>query len=565
MRNGGGEEFRLLVKNAPDVIVLTEADGTVRYVSPSISRVLGYRPEEFVGKKLAEYLHSEAHGWSSGGSSQDDSSPVVPAHGVMMRLRHADGSWRRVEALSVDLPSGSGTRRGYYLHDVTERKAIEEDLTRRAFHDPLTGLANRALFMNRLEHALSRTPRQREAVAVLFLDLDNFKAVNDSLGHAAGDRLLVVLGKRVQACVRPSDTVARLGGDEFAVLIEETARDAERVAERIREVLREPLDLEGRKLRVCASLGIAISTDLPGNERPEDLLRAADASMYRAKSNKAYRASRDGFEAMSVGVRAGLEDRLRSVIEREEFDLHYLAAATPGNRTIACMEALLRWETPELSGFTPQEIVGLAERSDLMGPLERWIVMEACRQALLWRRMWPGSPPLVSVNVSARQFRRGSLYEEVGTALRETDLSPDALVLEIAEEALMDGDAEEVAGGLSKLKDLGVKLAVDGFAPGNAELPDLERLPIDFLKLERSLVRKLGRGRKNAGLLVSLYTGLAQSRGIGVVAEGVESVEQLEALEKTGCDLVQGFYLWEPLPGLQATELLRTNLGSPLR
>ena len=559
------EQFRLLVLDAPDVVAILEADLTVRFVCRSVRRLLGFSSEELADSNLREYLDpGEADRVlfefkRKSGRGTEDALKTFE-----VRLRHKDGSWRRFDATVIDrLEEPVFRGMALYLRDVTERRAQEEQLVHQALHDPLTGLANRALFVDRLSRALGATAREREPVAVLFIDLDDFKAVNDSLGHAAGDRLLVALGQRVRACLRPGDTVARFGGDEFAVLLEETAREAETVAARIRETLHEPLNLEGEVIRVSASVGIAISDGMLSNDGPEDLLRSADASMYRAKKDKARRGSRYGFEAVKGRVRHGLEDRLRRAVKREELSLYYLAAATPDTRRIACMEALLRWEDPEIGVLSPQEIIGLAERSDIMAPLGRWILGEACNQALLWHEMWPNGPPLVSVNLSANQFQQDSLFGAVGTTLREIGLDPDALVLEIAEESLMHGNAEGVVERLCRLRNLGVKLAIDDFAPGNPELPNLRRLPVDFVKLERSLVKGLGRGRKNAGLLAQLYTGLAQSQGIGVVAEGVESIEQLEALEQMECDLVQGFYLWRPLPGPEATELLRANLGAP--
>ena len=561
------EQFRQLVLEAPDVIAILEADLTVRFVCRSIRGALGFSPEEVEGSNLREYLDPvEAEDVFFDLGHPPGQLVVGAPKTLEVGLRHKDGSRRRFDASVVDWLEDPGFRGiAAYLRDVTERRTQEERLAHQALHDPLTGLPNRTLFVDRLTRALGASAREGEPVAVLFLDLDDFKSINDSLGHAAGDRVLVALGQRLRACLRPGDTVARLGGDEFAVLIEESARDAQRVAQRISDALRKPLDLEGRDVRVFASVGVATSSDVPGNDDlPEDLLRAADAAMYRAKKNRARRGFGYGLGAVKGGVHLGVVDRLRRAVERDELSLHYQAIASPDARKIACMEALLRWDDPELGNLPPQEIIGLAERSNLMAPLGRWILREACAQALLWRAMWPGSPPLISVNVSVHQFRQASLPETVATTLRETGLEPDALVLEVPEEALIDGDEEErYVEKLGKLGTLGVKLAIDDFAPGNPELPNLERLPVDFLKFERPLVKGLGSGTNNAGLLASLYTGLAQARDISVVAEGVGSLKQLEAVKETGCDLVQGFYLFRPLPGSRATEILAMNLGSP--
>ena len=556
-------QFRRLIMAAPDVVAILEADLTVRFVSRSIRETLGFSSEEVQGSNLKEYAEPGAF---EGALSELDDLVEDPNGEISKtfeaRLRHKNGTWRCFDATMIDLLEDQGFRgMACYLRDVTERRAQEEKLAHQAMHDGLTGLPNRALFLNRLSRALGAAAREGEPVAVLFLDLDDFKAINDTLGHEAGDRLLVAFGRRVRDCLRPGDTIARLGGDEFAVLIEEAAQDAERVASRINEAMQEPLDLDGQDgARVRASVGVVIASQVRADDRPEDLLRAADEAMYRAKRSRARHGVGD-LRASRATARPSVEERLRRAVEYEELGLHYQAAASPGNRRIVCMEALLRWEDPELGNLPPQEIIGLAERSDLIDALERWIFWRACRQCVAWREMWPSDPPLISVNVSTGQFRRGSLFGAVDATLRETGLDPSALVLEISEEALLNGDGERGTEKLGRLKTLGVKLAIDDFAPGNMELPALELLPVDFLKLERSLVSELGRDRKNAGLLASLYTAIAQARDIGVVAEGVENIEQLEAVEEMDCDLVQGFYLWRPLPASRATELLATNLG----
>lgn len=563
-------QFRRLVLDAPDVVAILEADMTVRYVCSSVRRVLGRPPEEVAGRNLREYLHPQD------AESVLRSRARPPGNGredgprtFEVRMRHKDGSWRFFDAVAVDRLNDPGFGGiAVYLRDVTERKAREEQLAHQALHDPLTGLPNRTLFMDRLSHALDASSRSGDQVAVLFLDLDGFKDVNDSLGHAAGDRVLIAFGQRVRASVRPGDTVARLGGDEFAVLIEEAAHDAQWVARRIEEALKEPMTLEGGRVHLSTSVGVA--TGGPGTARASDLMRAADAAMYRAKArSRSRRGSAAGSDIEAGGENerdAGhlaLEERLRGAVERGELGLCYLAAAPPDTRRISCMEALLRWEDSMLGALLPQEIIDVAGRSDLLALMGRWILKEACRQASVWREMWPANPPLISVNLSASQVRQASLPGTIAAVLRETGLSPEALMLEVAEEALTVEAVGEVVEKLDALKALGVKVAIDDFAPGNSELPDFQRLPIDYLKFGRSLVRGLGPGRKNARLLMSLYTNLAQARGIRVVAEGVESIEQLEELKRMECDLVQGFYLWRPLPAQEATDLLGANLGRP--
>lgn len=554
-RRKGALRFRGLVQNAPDVVVVLRADSTVRYVSPSVGRVLGYRPEELVGTRLSRYLRPEDLRRVLGGIKKVSGEDVpVP---VGFEMAHADGSQRYLEIVGVDLledPEVGGIL--CHVRDVTARKVAEVDLFRWAFHDALTGLTNRALFMDRLGHALARAPRRPEPVAVLFIDLDDFKAVNDGFGHEAGDRLLVEAGRRLRACLRPGDTVARLGGDEFAVLLEDSpgdaARDPERVADRISEALREPFALSEGPMFVTASVGVAQSG--AGLDGAEDLLRAADEAMYRTKRRHKARWRIPRGTVDGSGHRWRECDLLRAV-EHEELEVYYQPEVLPG-RGIAGMEALLRWEHPERGLVTMAEFITVAEESGLIVPVGRWVLREACRQALLWRERYPSAPPSISVNLSAGQLRGAA--PTVAAVLRETGLDPSALTLEFREGVLL-GDEGEVVEELLKLKGLGVGLAIDHFGPAYPFLPDLARVPVDFLKIDRSLVRKLGRGDRDARLLVSLYVGVAQATGARAVAEGVETAEQLAELREMECDLAQGYYFWEPLPVRDATEILDSD------
>lgn len=554
--------FGYLVKNAPDLMMVLEADFTVRYVSPSIEAVLGYRPEEVVGTDISRYLHPEEREWVRDGFVWKRAERGRLQSPVELRMKHADGSWRHFEAVGNDLlsdPDIEGTVA--YFRDVTEHKALMDTLAHRAFHDSLTGLPNRALFVDRLEQALARALRHRGYVTVLFLDLDNFKAVNDAFGHEAGDRTLAAVGRRLQACVRPGDTVARFGGDEFAVLLEYTkdAVGASRVVERIVESSRAPIALNGRALFVTCSIGVATSD--PGQDEPNELLRRADQAMYGAKkSGKArYQLSSPGVHAEAV-ERMKLEEALGRAVARGEFKLYYQPEVVLKTGEIVGMEALLRWDDPLRGVVSPASFVTLAETTGQIVPIGRWILHEACTQAAQWQEQYPEAPPLVSVNLSPIQFHQPTLVEEIAETLRRTGLNPGNLVLEITETFSME-DARHVTVAVQELKRLGVKLAIDDFGTGHASLSYLERFPVDVLKIDQSFVDRLGRDGENASALVSAMISFTQALGIEAVAEGVENVEQLDELDGMGCDMAQGFYFWEPLSDVAATELLRTTRG----
>jgi diguanylate cyclase (GGDEF)-like protein len=466
------------------------------------------------------------------------------------------------------------------VHDVTERKALEEQLQHQALHDPLTGLPNRILFADRLRQGLARAKRREAEVSVLFMDLDNFKVINDSLGHKAGDRLLVVASKRIRALLRPEDTVARLGGDEFIFLLEDMdTQNAVHVAERVLEQMREPFVLGRRRLFVTASIGVA--TAGANGKYAADLLRNADLAMYRAKhSGKARHAVFE--EAMNARAleRLEMEHDLRRALERGELKVHYqpqmLLCADPqgssgGNvvlpgashkAKIIGVEALVRWEHPERGLLLPDEFVPLAEETGLIVPMGEIVLREACRQTREWQQLFPSDPPLsVYVNLSATQFREPDLMETVSRVLDETELDPTCLHLEITESTAMS-DAPATVSTLEELTALGVRLVIDDFGTGYSSLSYLERFPVDYVKIDRSFVGGL-ETESGATALVSGMISLAHALGIRVIAEGVERVGQLERVHAMGCDLAQGRYFSDPLPGEEIGALLEGN-GGPL-
>lgn len=559
-RREGEERFRSLVQNSSDVVSVVGPDGVVSYVSPAVERILGYKPEGGVG--LSIFRPPVTH--------PDDVDRLREIFGLLsrspgsnatadFRLRHADGRWVRVEATMKNLladPLVGGVVVNY--RDVTERKALEEQLRHQAFHDPLTDLPNRALFMDRLEHALDRAERRRGSLAVLFMDLDNFKLVNDSLGHEAGDRLLVLFAKRLRECFGPEDTVARLGGDEFTVLLEdvEDSGDAVRAADRIARVLKASFVLDSHEVFVTTSVGVSLTTH--GRKQPSQLMRDADMALYRAKESG--KASCEVFDAAMDSLVAGrldLEADMRRGIERKEFEVHYQPQLVLTTGRISGWEALVRWRHPGRDLIPPCEFLTIAEETGLITRIGSLVLEEACRQAKEWQDLQPSAatPVRMSVNVSARQFQRSNeLVRDVERVLEKTGLPPNSLVLEITESMVM-GDAEHNTTTLQRLKKLGVRLAVDDFGTGYSNLAYLKRFPVDYLKVDRSFVGGLGENPEDTAI-VEAVVGLARALDVEVIPEGIETTGQLHRLQALGCQVGQGYYFSKPLSAREASALL---------
>jgi diguanylate cyclase (GGDEF)-like protein len=432
--------------------------------------------------------------------------------------------------------------------EIGERTRAEAELSRLAFYDTLTDLPNRALFLDRLDHALSRADRRHNIVGVLFLDLDNFKVVNDSLGHDVGDLLLKAVADRLRQSLRIGDTVARFGGDEFTILLEDLDHpdDAVATAERIVDVIRQPVLLESTEVVPSFSIGIVLGT--PGDDHPDELLRNADLAMYRAKVNGKAR-----FEIFDQSMNADamerleLEADLRRALERQELRLHYQPIVSLETGQIRAVEALARWQHPRRGLISPLQFIPIAEETGLIIPLGRWVLEEACRQVRHWQLTHPEARDLlVSVNLSGRQFQNARLVDEVGQILRESGLAPDCLQLEITETAVMK-DASAALDTLHQLKALGVKLAIDDFGTGYSSLSYLRQFPVDTLKIDRSFVDGLGRETQDTELVRSVIA-MARSLSLAVTSEGIETTEQLAQLQELGCDRGQGFYFARPLP-----------------
>jgi diguanylate cyclase (GGDEF)-like protein/PAS domain S-box-containing protein len=469
------------------------------------------------------------------------------------------GTWRWFRAFIYPVRDETGTLSEItlILEDVTERKALEERLAHQAFHDSLTGLANRTLFADRLEHALTRTERQEDEIAVMFIDIDDFKYVNDSLGHTAGDVLLVEIAQRLVACLRPQDTLARFGGDEFILLLEDIdVGGAVEAAERLLREIGDPIAIEGHELTVTGSIGIVL-----GNSeklRVEDLLRSADATMYRSKrrGKNRYEIFDSATDGLSIN-RLRLESDLRQAIESKEFRVHYQPKVLLHTEKIVGFEALVRWEQPGRGLILPSEFIPLAEETGLINPICSWVLKEASRQVRNWQDCYPLNTPLkVSVNLSARQFRFPELVEEVGEVLRDTGLDPSDLTLEVTESAAME-DALSTIVIFRELKSLGVKLAIDDFGTGYSSLSYLKRFPVDVLKVDQTLVKRIDRDPANEAIVSAIIT-LAHGLGLKAIVEGVETVGEFEKLRSLGAELGQGYYWWRASAAEEITELLAT-------
>ena len=539
--------FRSLVAHSSDLITVLDAHGVVTYQSPSVQRVLGYRADEVEGTefvrlfgpadrpRLRQILAGVGEAYAGGGSD---------THVTECTLRHRDGTWLQFEVQHTDLLQDEHVR-GIVLNsrDVSERKAFEDQLAHQAFHDPVTSLANRALFADRVQHSILRSHRGGPAIGVMFIDLDDFKTVNDSLGHAAGDTVLQEVGQRLLTAVRPADTVARLGGDEFAILLDgiEDSAEAADVAGRILHALELPIDIEGRQVYPRASVGICVG----GGERDaEELLRNADVAMYMAK-----RDSKGGYRVFEPAMhervveRMELQTELQQALVQGQFEIHYQPVVRLDQAADYGVEALLRWIHPTRGTIPPLSFIPLAEETGLIIPIGRWVLQEACRQGARLQRQFPRNPPLtMSVNLSVKQLQSETIVDDVRDALETNEFPPSSLVLEITETVMMVDTALAVER-LNDLKSLGVLLAMDDFGTGYSSLSYLSRFPIDILKMDRSF---LSAEHENSGLAAAII-GLGNSLKLNVVAEGIELPAQIDSLRKLRCDLGQGFLFAKPM------------------
>ena len=556
------DRFRSLIQNSSDVTMIVDADGLYRYVSPAAKELLGYEPAAMLGTTATDYVHPSD--WDLlrrvlGPAFQASSDTAI----IEFRMLRQDGTVRDVEAIisnQITRPSVAGYVTN--VRDVTERKKFEELLSHRALHDPLTGLANRQLILDRADQMLVRARRKGEPVAAFYVDLDNFKDANDSLGHAAGDRLLQAVASRLVGLLRSSDTVGRLGGDEFVILAEgvSLAEGPESIAERIRQVLRPPFFVEGFEtlpINVSASVGIASGDRVSAL----DLLRDADIALYRAKA-----AGRDQaieFEEsmhLAASERLTLRAELDSALAAGEFRLLYQPIFDLERAQLRGVEALIRWEHPTKGTLGPDQFVPVLEDSGDIVAVGRWVLGEACRQLALWRA--GGYDLTMSVNVSMRQLESNEFVDDVGRTLLTHGLSPSSLIIEITESVLMK-DANATVARLHRLKDLGVLLSIDDFGTGYSSLAYLRQFPVDILKIDRSFVSEMTIS-PDAAALVHTLVELGHTLGLTTLAEGIEHAEQFEGLRNERCDHGQGYLFSRPVPASGIEHLMVETLSHGL-
>jgi PAS domain S-box-containing protein len=566
--------FQLITENAADMIAVVDAKGRRLYNSPSYQKLLGYSAEELKSSSL-EQIHA------------DDRPRVIQAaekarvtgrgERLEYRIRHKDGSWRILEstASAIRNEKGETTRLVIVNRDITERKRAEEMLAHDAFHDRLTNLPNRALFVDRVRHALALANRHANyRFAVLFIDIDEFKVLNDSLGHAAGDELLIAIGRRLTASLRgmdtvsrprvakptespqTDDTVARLGGDEFTVLLDDIRdpSDAIRVAQRIQERWKVPFVVNGQELVITPSIGIALSTASCTNG--EDLVRNAEIAMYRAK--QAGKARCELFDpAMHAAAvkRLQLETDLRKALELKEFSVYYQPIVSLRSGKVAGFEALTRWQRP--TGMVqPLDFIPAANETGLILPMNRLLMQDAFRQLRSWHSQFSSELPLsMSVNIASKQFAQPELAADIGVLLKEAGLDPSCVHVEITETIAM-GDEERAGRILSELKALGVHISIDDFGTGYSSLSRLQGFPVDSLKIDRAFISNMDTDSESREI-VRIIIMLAHNLGLEVVAEGTETAEQVNQLKQLGCEMSQGYFFSRPVDQQAISELLQ--------
>ncbi len=554
----GEARFRNAFDFAAIGMALVSSEGRWLQVNRALCDLLGYTDKELLANDFLTVIRP------------DDLNPAVETlkrlrrshkrvEQCELRFRHKSG--REVWGLwsaSIAGEAYAGARPFIFqIQDITDRKRAEEQLQHEAFHDVLTGLPNRAMFMDHLGLAIARAERNAEQkFAVLYLDLDRFKIINDSLGHVIGDQLLVEVAERLGRCVRAGDTVARFGGDEFVLLVEDIKEESEavEVAERVKSVLSAPFELSGREVFTTVSVGIA--SIWTSYHQADALVRDADAAMYRAKSlGKNRHEIYDSAMHAQVNDRLEMETLLRLAVERKEFSVYYQPIVGLDTFKLRGFEALVRWKHPEKGFISPSDFIPLAEETGLIVDIGDMVLVESCRQMERWQKIFPSEPPLfVSVNLSGKQFIQSDLIQRIERIIETTRIDPEGLKLEITESAVME-DVESATEMLRKLRALGVKLSIDDFGTGYSSLSYLHKFPIDTLKIDRSFVMRMSEDAENLEIVNTIVT-LAQNLGMNVIAEGVETNEQLSALRKLGCEFGQGYFFSKPVDSDSAENLI---------
>jgi diguanylate cyclase (GGDEF)-like protein/PAS domain S-box-containing protein len=549
--------FRVLAENGIDLISVVAPDGTVTYCSPALRTLLGWEPEETVGRNVFEFVH------------RDDADMVRAAfqrllavrlthEPVELRFRHKDGQWRTFEALGTNCVDNPHIR-GVVLNsrDVTDRKLIQQRIQHLAYHDNLTGLPNRGLLQDRLGHSIARAERSGRKVAVLFIDLDNFKNINDTLGHDVGDELLRQVSRRLTECVRAGDTIARQGGDEFIVLLDnlEDGRGASVVAQKILGSLRAAFTLGGTEQHVSGSVGIAVYPE--DGRDAQTLMKNADTAMFHGKGigKNTYQYFTSQMN-IAVKRRMTLETALRRAVLQKDFVLHYQPQVDLESGEIPAVEALVRWRTEDSGTVLPGDFIPLAEETGLINEIGEWVLREGCRQMKEWQDRGL-SPRRIAINLSARQFSDKAFLDTVMRVLQDTGLDPRLLELEITESQVMR-QTDGMIQLLGRLAEMGVQLAIDDFGTGYSSLSYLKRLPIQKLKIDQSFIRDITVDPNDTAIVVAIIN-MARSLELETIAEGVETAGQLALLRSKGCRIGQGFLFSAPVGAEGVYPLLRLN------
>ena len=554
------ERFRALSEQSTDIILIADPTGRIKYASPSVHVVLAVHGDSLVGTNMIDLVHPDDVAKTISAGSRSVAYGPSPGQNrvVELRFRHASGRWLHFESVVRDLFQHKNIGGIVYnARDITERKCAQEKLVFNATHDVLTGLPNRVLFLGRLQSVVDQLKRHPHlAAAVLFVDIDDFKIVNDCYGHAVGDALIKEVSCRLRACIRGDGTVARMGGDEFTVLVEDISdpSDAIRVAERIQSSLRQPCLLEGLEIFKSASIGIALTS--PGTPA-EGVLQNADIAMYRAKDKgKACTEIFDRAMHEQVLSRLRLEEKLRYALENKELSLHYQPIVAVDTGVVQGFEALLRWQPSESNSIPPGTFVPVAEQSGLIVPISVWVLRTACFEAANWQRCYPAEPPLyASINISAKHFSHSAFVRHLQDALDESAVDPRCITIELTESVAMS----DVAGTnetMSQLRSLGVNLSIDDFGTGYSSLSYLRRFPVDTLKIDQSFVKTMD--AENYAIVKTII-GLAQNLDLKVVAEGVETIEQRRLLALAGCGLAQGHLFAKPMQPESVRAFIESN------
>jgi len=538
--------YRLMAENSTDMISRTSNRGILLYASDACRRLLGFEPSELVGRSFYDFVFDADRDEVRHLSSLiHESGPTTFAY----RVEKKDGSlvWFETTSRSVrDVFTGKIREIVGVSRDVTERKRVEEQIEYQAYHDALTGLPNRRLFRDRLTVALAHARRMKHPLAVMFLDLDRFKVVNDTLGHSTGDELLKTVGTRLQSSLREEDSIARMGGDEFTILLADlkSTDDSAKIAQKVLDTVAQPLKIDGTELFVTTSIGIALFPS--DGDTAEALLANADHAMYRAKD-----AGRNSYQMFTPAMnnraleRLSLENDLRHALDRGELELHYQPQINIASGRVTGVEALLRWNRPGFGLVGPKDFIPIAEETQLIVPIGEWVLREACRQAMEWQSGRPGGFRM-AVNLSPRQFQHSDLPHVIASALEYSGIAPHDLELEITESLAMQNTTRTIAT-LQRLREMGVQIAIDDFGTGHSSLNYLRSFPIDSVKIDQEFVQEI-EGSEADRAIVSAVIGMARGLRLRVTAEGVETESQLAFLREQGCEDVQGFLFGEPVP-----------------